>query len=188
MKLSDIAKRVIREDTWGNNPSASGGASPGKTPNAVSPAPQPTSGEKMYDVGKDFHNFETTVEREEEAASKNLQNAINQQLANKKVVARASKGSVGQTEQDYEINVISVDVTYMSDKHYVILKGNDNKDYYINTTFKVKVLGPAEQKKSSQSKETPEQKSVGQPTGQRQVGGISYPQNMGIGSNKAPGA
>jgi hypothetical protein len=182
MKLFDIAKQVIREDTWGNNPSAAGGMSPGQAPNAKSPAPQPTGGEKLYDVGKDFHNFETTVEREEEAASKNLQNTVKQQLGNKKVVARASKGSVGQTEQDYEIDVVSVDVTYMSDKHYVILKGTDDKDYYINTTFKVKVLGAAEKKKPSS---TPAPAAPGNVpvTGKKNVGGIAYPQTMGMGTN-----
>lgn len=176
MKLFDLAKQVISEDTWGNNPSSGGGMSPGKTPNATTPAPTPNT--KMYDVQKDFQNFETTVEREEEAASKNLQNSIQQQLLNKNVVARASKGSVGQTEQDYTIDVVGVDVTYMSEKHYVILKGADDKDYYINTTFKVKILGAAEKKKSSTPATQPPPQN-----GKGPVGGIVYPQNMGIGAN-----
>lgn len=181
MKLSDLAKRVIQEDTWGNNPAAGGSASPGKTPNAVTPAAKPVGGTNEYDVGKDFHNFETTVEREEEAASKNLENTIKQKLGNKKVTVRASKGSVGQTEQDYTIDVTEVKVTYMSDKHYVILRGNDNKDYYINTTFKVKIMGTAEKKNPS----TPTTQPSGQ-TGKGPVGGIVYPQNMGIGANTNP--
>ena len=176
MKLSDLAKQVIQEDTWGNNPSSGGSMSPGKTPNAVSPAP--TANAQFYDVNKDFQNFETTVQKEEEAASKNLENTIKQKLANKKVTARASKGSVGQTEQDYEIDVVSVNVTYMSDKHYVVLKGTDDKDYYINTTFKVRVVGPAEKKKPSTPTTQPPA-----PQGKGQVGGIVYPQNMGIGAN-----
>lgn len=179
MKLSDLAKEVMNEDTWGNNPSAAGSASPGKTPNAVPPAPQATGGEKMYDVGKDFTNFEKTVEREEDAASKNLANSVKQQLSNKKVIARASKGSVGQTEQDYTIDVADVNVTYMSDKHYVILKGTDDKDYYINTTFKVKIVGAAEKKKPSTPTTQPPQQSPA-PQGKGPVGGIKYPQNMGV--------
>lgn len=181
MKLSDLAKQVIKEDTWGNNPAAGGSASPGKTPNATSPAQQPVGGSNEYDVGKDFHNFETTVESEEEAASKNLENTIKQKLGNKKVTARASKGSVGQTEQDYTIDVTEIKVTYMSDKHYVILRGSDNKDYYINTTFKVKIMGPAEKKKPSTTTTQPS----GQ-IGKGPVGGIVYPQNMGIGANTNP--
>ena len=179
MKLSDLAKQVISEDTWGNNPSAGGGMSPGKTPNANSPVKQPVGGTNEYDVGKDFHNFETTVEREEEAASKNLENTVKQKVANKKVTARASKGSVGQTEQDYVIDVVEVNVTYMSDQHYVILKGTDDKDYYINTTFKVKVMGPSEKKKPS----TPTTQPPAPQGGKGPVGGIVYPQNMGIGAN-----
>jgi hypothetical protein len=140
----------ITEDTWGNTPSAAAGMSPGKTPNAVSPATQPVGGTKFYDVGKEFQNFEKTVEREEDAASKTLEGTLKQNVGGKKVVAKASKGSVGQTEQDYTIDVESVDVTYMSDKHYIILKGTDGKDYYIDTAFKIKVLGAAEKEKTSQ--------------------------------------
>jgi hypothetical protein len=186
MKLSDLAKQVMREDTWGNNPSAAGSMSPGKTPNAVSPATQPVGGVKYYDVARDFQNFEMTIEKEEEAASKNLEATLKTNLANKKVVARASKGSVGQTEQDYTIDVLAVDVTYMSDKHYIILKGSDEKDYYINTAFKVKVLGSAEKKKTQTAPAAvaPPNKPVGAQS-KGQAGGIVYPQNMGVGANNS---
>lgn len=170
----------MNEDTWGNNPSAAG-MSPGKTPNAVSPAP--SAAVKFYDVAKDFANFERTITKEEEAASKNLETTISTNLANKKVMTRASKGSVGQTEQDYTVDVLAVDVTYMSDKFYIILKGADKKDYYINTAFKVKILGTSEKKGA----QTPVSSPPSQPNklqGKGPVGGIVYPQNMGIGANK----
>ena len=176
MKLKKILTEMMGEDTWGNNPASGGSMSPGKTPNAVSPAPQPK--DNLYDVGKDFINFEKTIEREEESASKSLESSVKSKLGSKKVLARSSKGSVGQTEQDYEINVKDVGVTYMGDKHYIVLTGYDDKDYYLNTTFKVRVLGQAETK---DKKQTPTQ------SGRPSVGGITYPQNMGVGSNKSPG-
>jgi len=178
MKLSDLAKQVMNEDTWGNNPSAAG-VSPVKTSSA------PSAAVKFYDVSKDFANFENTITKEEEAASKNLETTVSTNLANKKVMVRASKGSVGQTEQDYTIDVVSVDVTYMSDKFYIILKGSDKKDYYINTAFKVKVIGVAEKKGDQTPSSQPS--APAQPNklqGKGPVGGIVYPQNMGIGANK----
>lgn len=180
LKLTDILKGVINEDTWGNNPAAAGAMSPGKTPNAVSPAP--TTNTKFYDVGSAFKSFETNIEREEETASRALETTLKQNLANKKVISRASKGSVGQTEQDYTVDVADVKVTYMSDKYYVILTGNDKKDYYINTAFKIKVVGEVEKNGASKPETAqPPQSGMNRPMG------ISYPQNMGIGSNKSPG-
>jgi hypothetical protein len=179
MKLTEILKTVLKEDTWGNNPSAAGGMSPGKTPNAVSPAPQPAV--KFYDVAKDFAMFENTIEKEEAAASKTLEGTLKQNLVGKKVAARAGKGAVGQTEQDYTIDVVGASVTYMSEKFYIILKGGDGKDYYLNTAFKIKIMGPAETKAAaSQPKQVP-QPSV--PVAKKAVGGIAYPQKMGMGSN-----
>jgi hypothetical protein len=183
MKLTDILKNVLSEDTWQTNPSSAGSMSPGKTPNALQPATN-TPNVKFYDVAKDFQSFEKTIEIEEEAAKRTLETTLKTTLGNKKVVVRASKGSVGQTEQDYTINAIGASVTYMSDKFYVIVKGDDGKDYYINPAFKVKVLGPAEKKKLSITPQMP-------PTGAVQrgaVGGVVQPQNMGLSSNQPTGA
>ncbi len=153
--------------------------SPGKSPNAVSPGASPNV--KFVDVSKDFGTFENTIKKEEEQAKKTLETNLAQSLGNKKVVARASKGSVGQTEQDYTIDVVEVSVSNMSEKFYIILKGTDDKEYYINTQFKVKVLGNAEPKKGS-SKQTPPQPEQTRPNGKGQVGGIKYPQTMGLSS------
>lgn len=180
MKLSDILKDVLNEDTWQTNPASAGSMSPGKTPNALTPATN-TPNVKFYDVAKDFQSFETTIEKEEEAAKRTLEATLKTTLGNKKVVVRASKGSVGQTEQDYTINAVSASVTYMSDKFYVIVKGDDGKDYYINPAFKVKVLGPAEKKKLAVAAPAlpPSQIQRG-PVG----GGMVQPQNMGLSSNQ----
>ena len=115
---------------------------------------------KYYNAAKDFDRFEKTIAKEEEAAKKDFETTLKQNLFDKKVVARAGKGSVGQTEQDYTIDVINVKVTYMSDKFYIVLTGSDEKDYYLNTEFQVKILGPAEKK----DKQTPQTKTATQPS------------------------
>ncbi len=170
MKLSDIAKQLLSEDSWGNNPSAAAGQNPGNPPSAVSPAPQENS--KFYDVSKDFQNFKTTIEAQEEKAKKTFDEALSKQLINKRVTVRASKGAVGQVEKDYDLTVASVDITYLKDRYYVILKGTDKKDYYINDGFKIKIDGAGEETETAGSpSESPAKKSLG---------GIVHPQNMGV--------
>jgi hypothetical protein len=187
MKLITIYKSIINEDSWGNNPSSGGSAAPGKTPNATSPA-APAAAQanvKMYDVLKDYQTLESTIEKEEEQAKKTLKTSVAQQVGNKKVQARASKGAVGQVEKDYTIDVVDVDVSYQSEKFYIILKGKDKKDYYINTGFKIKVLGAATN--TNPTKETPAEEPPTAPTAPNATGrnlGIKYPQNMGVSTNK----
>lgn len=153
MKLSDIAKQVLSEDTWGTNPAAAAPSNPGMPVTAKSPVPQENS--KFYDVMKDFQTFTTTIDAQEERAKKDLDKTLSKSLLNKEIVARASKGSVGQAEKDYTINVVGIDVTYLKDAYYIVIKGDDKSDYYVNTGFKIKVNGPA--KKKGSSNETPSQ-------------------------------
>jgi hypothetical protein len=142
MKLQDIAKQVLSEDTWQNNPSAAAPQNPGATPNAVSPAP--SQNVKFFNVMNDFNMFNTKMDAEEEKAKQELDKSLEKNLVNKQVVVRASKGAVGQAEKDYTITVKGVDITFLKDKYYIILKAADKKDYYINTGFKIKILGPGE--------------------------------------------
>jgi hypothetical protein len=144
MKLKDIAKQILSEDTWQTNPSAAAPQNPGASPNAVSPAPSPDV--KFYNVMNDFNAFTTKIDAEEEAAKKELDASLRKSLLNKQIVVRASKGAVGQAEKDYTITAKNVTITYLKDKYYIIIKAEDKKDYYINTGFKIKVLGepPAE--------------------------------------------
>ena len=183
MKLIQIAKLVLSEDSWGNNPSAAAPQNPGIPPTTQSPKPSPSV--KFYDVLKDYQAFQITIDSQEEAAKKDLNTTLTKALVNKEVTVRASKGAVGQVEKDYTLTVVSVSITYLKDKYYVILKGKDKKDYYINTGFKIKILSSGVEAKE----ETPEApKASAQPNGKGQVGGIVYPQNMGIGSNRNVGA
>lgn len=142
MKLTDIVKNIIKEDTWGTNPSAGAPQNPGASPNAVSPAPSPNV--KFFNVMNDFNMFVTKMDAEEEKAKQELSKTLQKNLLNKQVVVRASKGAIGQAEKDYTITVKEVDTTFLKDKYYIILKAADKKDYYINTGFKIKVLGAGE--------------------------------------------
>jgi hypothetical protein len=177
MKLKDIAIQIINEDTWGTNPSAGGSMSPGASISAVSPAPSPNV--KFYNVIKDFVAFQTKVSAEEELAKKELIQSLKKNLINKEVVIRASKGSIGQ-EKDYTITVKNIDIAYLKDKYYIVLKAEDKKDYYLNSSFKIKILGDGKT-------ETPPATLL-EPTDQKSknssLGGMVQPQTLGISSNR----
>jgi hypothetical protein len=113
MKLITIYKAILNEDSWGTNPASGGSASPGKTPNAISPA-APATGQanvKMYDVLRDYQTLESTIEKEEEQAKKTLKTSVAQKVVNRKVQVRASKGAIGKVEKDYTIDVFDFDVS-----------------------------------------------------------------------------
>ena len=142
MKLTDIVKNIIKEDTWGTNPSAGAPQNPGASPNTVSPSQ--AGNIKFFNVVNDFNMFTTKMDAEEEKAKQELSKSLEKNLLNKQVVVRASKGAIGQAEKDYTITVKNIDTTFLKDKYYIILKASDKKDYYINTGFKIKVLGAGE--------------------------------------------
>jgi len=163
MNLSDIAKQMIKEDTWGNNPSAAGSMSPGRSPTAN--PPPASSNVKFYDVKKDYTNFTSEIERQEEVVKKKFSDTLGKQFGNKKVTVRASKGSVGQVEKDYGITVATVNVVYLKDKFYVVFNGTDKAEYFVNTDFKVKVDAAAPEAPTMAS---------------GKVGNIVHPQVMGV--------
>jgi hypothetical protein len=113
---------------------------------------------------KDFQTFTKTIDAQEERAKKDLDKTLSQAIAGKEITARASKGSVGQMEKDYTIDVVGIDVAYLKDAYYIIVKGADKSDYYINTGFKIKVNGPAKKKGSSNSSSLPQQPQQTQPS------------------------
>lgn len=165
MKLSELASNVINEL-----------------------AASPSTGGTFYDVSKDFQGFENTVDKQTEAAKQSLEAVLAKNLANKQVSVRASKGAIGQVEKDYSITVSSINVSYLKDEYFVVLKDKDKKDYYVNPHFKIKIIGAATAPVSTgvEPTESPEA-SVVEPdasseAGQRRTFGISYPQNMGVKS------
>jgi hypothetical protein len=137
MNLTEIAKKILNEDSWGNNPSAAAGQNPGEQ-TAATPPPA-TGNVKFHDIKKDYTTFTSAIEKQEEAAKKKFDADLTKALGNKKITVRASKGSVGQVEKDYSLTVASADIVYLKDKFYVVLVGTDKSEYYINTDFKIKV-------------------------------------------------
>jgi hypothetical protein len=138
MKLSEIAKRIIKEDTWGNWPSAAGGMSPGKAPTTTTPSASPTA--RKVDISNLFRTFKTNIEKQEDAAIKKLASQLTQSFLKKQVKVKASKGSVGQIEKDYDLTVDGVDVRYMKDKYYIVFTGTEaqseqSSEYYLDDSI-----------------------------------------------------
>ena len=137
MNLTDIAKRVLKEDTWGNNPSAAGSMSPGRAPTAVQP-PAAQSGNTV-DISNLFKNFKLELEKQEDASVKKLVDNLKKSFLKKTVQVKASKGSVGQIEKEYDISVNDIDVRYMKDKYYVVFTGKEgsanNAEYYLDDSI-----------------------------------------------------
>ena len=170
MDLRKIVSQILKEDA------PIGG---------TQPAPQPSA--KFYDVLADFQNFERTIDKQTEAAKKQLEATLIKNVGKKKVTIRASKGAMGQAEQDYTIDVKAVSISYLKDEYYIILKDKDGKDYYVNTAFKIKVISdssvsaPAQRQASGQKSEAPVSgQGSSSPGGPRMTTGMTAPQNMGI--------
>ena len=137
MNLTDIAKKVLKEDTWGNNPSAAGSMSPGRAPTAVQP-PAAQSG-NMVDISTLFKNFKVELEKQEDISVKKLVDNLKKSFLKKTVEVNASKGSVGQIEKEYNITVNDIDVRYMKDKYYIVFKGKEGNasdaEYYLDDSI-----------------------------------------------------
>ncbi len=65
MNLTNIAKQILKEDSWGNNPSAGGGMSPGRAPTATTPPPAQSG--NVVDISQPFRNFKLELEKNEDA-------------------------------------------------------------------------------------------------------------------------
>jgi hypothetical protein len=137
MNLTDIAKKIINEDTWGNNPSAAGGMSPGREPTATTPPPSQSG--NIVDISNDFKNFKLELEKQEDIITKKFTQALKRKLVKSPAVVisfTGSKGSVGQIEQEYTVTPIDVKIHYMKDKYYVVVVGKEgNKgqsEYYLD--------------------------------------------------------
>lgn len=176
MKLSDIAKRVLNEDTNlpANQPATS-------VPTEAAP--------KVYDVLQDYQNFENVLEKQIETAKNGLVSTLSKNLLNKSVTCRASKGAIGQIEKDYTILVTGIEISQMKEDYYIVLKDKEKKDYYINTAFKMKVSEPGTESPASKESDSPQASIIQPPENNsysKQAGAIKYPQNMGLSSNKPP--
>lgn len=139
------------EATSGENPpAATPPAQPTLPPPPAQPAPEqkPTiSGQDSpteYSPSFDFNDFQSKLAQSTETAKNNFQNKLLQKVNGKKVIIRASKGQPGQPLKDYTINVNGASVDYYYDKYVVILRDEKDKEYFLDTMMKIKILGSAE--------------------------------------------
>ena len=108
----------------------------------------PTINVQSYDIQPDFTNFDTKLKNTTEKSKLELQKKIQDQILNKKIVVRASKG-YKQPETDYTINVTGVQIDYYYDRYVIIIIGREeNKQktakFFVKPGFKIKILGPAD--------------------------------------------
>jgi hypothetical protein len=135
MNLTDIAKKIISEDSWGMNPSAGGSMAPGRSPTAVSPGPTA----RRVNISNLYKNFKLELEKQEDALIQKLEADLKKSFLKKLVTVKASKGSVGQIEKEYNVSVNNVDVRYMKDKYYIVFTGKEgnasDSEYYLDDSI-----------------------------------------------------
>lgn len=133
MNLTDIVKKIISEDTWGNNPSSAGAMSAGRSPSATT-TPSPTA--RKVDISNLFDNFRSELDKQEKALIEKLKTNLKNSFLKKTIIINASKGSFGQLEKQYKITVTNVDIYYLKNWYYIIFVGNEGEEkeneYYLN--------------------------------------------------------
>lgn len=105
---------------------------------------------QTYNIQPDFTQFDTKLKNSTEQLKVGLQKKIQDQILNKKIVVRASKG-YKQPETDYTINVTGVNIDYYYDRYVIKIIGREENKrkigkFFTKSGFKIKVLGPAETK------------------------------------------
>lgn len=130
-------------------PAAQPAAQPTQQPAQQKPA-EPTVNVTSYDIQPDFTNFDTKLKNSTEQLKLGLQKKIQDQILNKKIVVRASKG-YKQPETDYTINVTGVAIDYYYDRYVIIILGREESKqkaakFFVKPGFKIKILGPADVK------------------------------------------
>lgn len=111
-----------------------------------------------YNVSTDFSDFETKIANATEQSKAAFLRNLNARVLGKKVSIQASKG-YGQPIRDYIISVTSTSLDYFYDRYVVILRDENDKEYFLKTGFKITIVGqgeplkPKKQKKPSVSKE-----------------------------------
>jgi len=111
---------------------------------------EPAVNVQSYDIQPDFTQFDTKLKDATEQTKLELQKKIQDQILNKKIVVRASKG-YKQPETDYTINVTGVQIDYYYDRYVIIILGREESKqkaakFFVKPGFKIKILGPADVK------------------------------------------
>ena len=152
-------KSFLQEEEAGALAAGKPAAQPA-TPMPKQPAEQPTAtpagqdSSTEYSPSFDFTDFERKIAQSTESARNTLQEKLLSKIGNKKVLIRASKGQPAQPKKDITINVSGVSVDYYYDKYVVVLKDEKEKEYFLDTSMKIKILGPAEASKALNKKDT----------------------------------
>lgn len=92
-----------------------------------------------YQLSVDFDSFEKSIAK----IVTKFEQIIESKVKGKRVVLRASKG-IGQVEKEYEFGVASVSLTMYKEKYNIIFRGTNEKEYYVNPSFPVKIKGVAQ--------------------------------------------
>jgi hypothetical protein len=150
-------KALLEADMTQGAPASAEPVQPSKPVPTPPQTPQPSGQDSAteYSPAFDFSEFERKLASATETAKNTFQEKLMQKLAGKKVLIRASKG-YGQPKKDYTINVTAVSIDFYYERYVVILKDDKDKEYFLETGMKIKVLGAAEAnvKKSSPKKPT----------------------------------
>lgn len=127
--LSSLLKQMVAENQLVRNEQMA---------QSVQSAVEPKT--QFVDVYNIYAEFEKQLNSSEEALVSKLKKDIAAALLSKQVKMSASKGTSTQSLEEYIITVQRVSVAYIQEKYYIVLTGKDNKDYYVNTKFKIQIL------------------------------------------------
>lgn len=99
---------------------------------------------QSYDLGKDFSNFQRTLDGTTESVKQKFEASINSQLNGKRIRARASRG-YKQFEKDYEFDVSRVTIDDYYDNFVVVAHDESKskpKEYFLKPGTKIQIIGP----------------------------------------------
>lgn len=116
----------------------------------VKEATTPTLQPRTFDIASGFTNFQADLSK----LVTGYETLFNETLVGKEVTIRASKG-FGQIKKDYKVVPSSVTLSIVKDEYQLVVKDKQQKDYYLDTTFKIVV---------NSSEQAPQEKPVA-PTG-----------------------
>jgi len=95
------------------------------------------------DVKQQYDIFVSSLKNQEFKLEKQVEVQLKQKLLNKKVKVHGSKG-YKQFKKDYEFVVINVKLDDYYGNYEVILVGDDNKEYFVDRAYKIKILSVSE--------------------------------------------
>ncbi len=100
-----------------------------------------------YNMGFDLEDFQKKLSQATESVKGQFKDKILNQILNKKIQFRASKG-YGQPEKDFIVNVDDVNIDFYYENYVVVIKGREpNKqkesEYFIKYPYVIKKLGSA---------------------------------------------